>query len=191
LLDGSLMREASRVDLVQRLRADFRAAPATVARMRDLVAGLARCNFCIATRSLCKGRRKVDRARGVANLGRAVRARFPVDHVFLALLGCHPKLGPSPIGALEKMARSAQRSTPEISASGPGNPSAIVDNQLVPGKKAHLSGFPRSRPYPPFAFTPSVSRKRIFYNTNHPHEPAHHDQTRLGVPARYASEDLR
>ena len=133
----ALCEKARSLTLLHR-RAEFRAAPATVARMRQLVeAGKMRIVEGITT-----GLRK-DNGR-LAGLdvhtadGRDVHV--PAEHV-LAFYGLHPKLGPIAEWGMELEKRALKVDTEKYQTSIPGI-FAVGDINTYPGKKKLiLSGF--------------------------------------------------
>jgi thioredoxin reductase (NADPH) len=138
----ALCEKARSLTLVHR-RAEFRAAPATVARMRDLVdAGKMR---------LVEGQVVAlhgERAQGTAELTGAVlqtndghtTLQVAAQHV-LAFFGLHPKLGPIAEWGLELEKKALKVDTEKFETSTPGI-YAIGDINTYPGKKKLiLSGF--------------------------------------------------
>jgi thioredoxin reductase (NADPH) len=138
----ALCEKARSLTLVHR-RAEFRAAPATVARMRDLVgAGKMRLveGQVVALHS--------ERAQGTAELTGAVlqsndghtTLQVAAQHV-LAFFGLHPKLGPIAEWGLELEKKALKVDTEKFETSTPGI-YAIGDINTYPGKKKLiLSGF--------------------------------------------------
>jgi thioredoxin reductase (NADPH) len=133
----ALCEKARSLTLVHR-RAEFRAAPATVARMRDLVAA--------GKMQLLQGnavsiQKDNERLVGldVQTAGGLTR-QVPVDHVF-AFFGLHPKLGPIAEWGLELEKKALKVDTEKFQTSVPGI-FAIGDINTYPGKKKLiLSGF--------------------------------------------------
>ena len=128
---------ARSLTLVHR-RADFRAAPATVARMRDLVAA--------GKMQFLQGNAVALQKDGERLSGLEVQTAdgqmrtIPVDHVF-AFFGLHPKLGPIAEWGLEMEKRSLKVDTEKFQTSVPGI-FAIGDINSYTGKlKLILSGF--------------------------------------------------
>jgi thioredoxin reductase (NADPH) len=129
--------KARSLTLVHR-RPEFRAAPATVAKMRELVA---------------EGKMKLLQGNAVAihkedekltgldvQLADGGTQRVPVDHVF-AFFGLHPKLGPIAEWGLELEKKALKVDTEKFQTSVPGI-FAIGDINTYPGKKKLiLSGF--------------------------------------------------
>ena len=129
--------KARSLTLVHR-RADFRAAPATVARMRDLVAA--------GKMRLLEGNAVAIHQEGGKLTGLDVRTadgqtrKVAVDHVF-AFFGLHPKLGPIADWGLELERKALKVDTEKFQTSVPGI-FAIGDINTYPGKKKLiLSGF--------------------------------------------------
>jgi thioredoxin reductase (NADPH) len=129
--------KARSLTLVHR-RADFRAAPATVARMRDLVAA--------GKMQLLEGHavathKHNDKLTGLDVQTAAGQTRkIAVDHVF-AFFGLHPKLGPIAEWGLELEKKALKVDTEKFQTSVPGI-FAIGDINTYPGKKKLiLSGF--------------------------------------------------
>ena len=132
-----LAAKASSLTLVHR-RPDFRAAPASVARMRDLVA-TGRMNY---VEAIAHGL-VVDNGalRGVtvkSNAGEVVA--LDADHL-LVFFGLHPKLGPIAEWGLELERKALKVDTEKFQTSTPGI-FAVGDINTYPGKKKLiLSGF--------------------------------------------------
>jgi thioredoxin reductase (NADPH) len=133
----ALCERARSLTLVHR-RAEFRAAPATVARMRDLVAA--------GKMQLLHGNAvavQTDKERLVAldvQTADGSTRQVPVDHVF-AFFGLHPKLGPIADWGLELEKKALKVDTEKFQTSVPGI-FAIGDINTYPGKKKLiLSGF--------------------------------------------------
>jgi len=129
--------KARSLTLVHR-RADFRAAPATVARMRDLVAA--------GKMRLLEGNAVAIHQEGGKLTGLDVHTadgqtrKVAVDHVF-AFFGLHPKLGPIAEWGLELERKALKVDTEKFQTSVPGI-FAIGDINAYPGKKKLiLSGF--------------------------------------------------
>jgi thioredoxin reductase (NADPH) len=119
-------------------RAEFRAAPATVARMRDLVAA--------GKMQFLQGNAVALQKDGEKLSGLEVQSAdgqmrtIPVDHVF-AFFGLHPKLGPIAEWGLEMEKKALKVDTEKFQTSVPGI-FAIGDINSYPGKKKLiLSGF--------------------------------------------------
>jgi thioredoxin reductase (NADPH) len=133
----ALCEKARSLTLVHR-RAEFRAAPATVARMRDLVAA--------GKMQLLQGNAvglRSDNERLVAldvQTADGLTRQVPVDHVF-AFFGLHPKLGPIAEWGLELERKALKVDTEKFQTSIPGI-FAVGDINTYPGKKKLiLSGF--------------------------------------------------
>jgi len=129
--------KARSLTLVHR-RADFRAAPATVARMRGLVAA--------GKMQLLEGNAVAIHQEGGKLTGLDVQTtdgqmrKVAVDHVF-AFFGLHPKLGPIAEWGLELERKALKVDTEKFQTSVPGI-FAIGDINIYPGKKKLiLSGF--------------------------------------------------
>jgi thioredoxin reductase (NADPH) len=129
--------KARSLTLVHR-RAEFRAAPATVARMRDLVAA--------GKMKLLQGNAVAIKKDNEKLVGLEVQCadgttqHVPVDHVF-AFFGLHPKLGPIAEWGLELEKKALKVDTEKFQTSIPGI-FAIGDINTYPGKKKLiLSGF--------------------------------------------------
>jgi thioredoxin reductase (NADPH) len=133
----ALCERARSLTLVHR-RTEFRAAPATVARMRDLVAA--------GKMQLLHGNAVAVRKDDEKLVGLDVQTadgqtrQVPVDHVF-AFFGLHPKLGPIADWGLELERKALKVDTEKFQTSVPGI-FAIGDINTYPGKKKLiLSGF--------------------------------------------------
>jgi thioredoxin reductase (NADPH) len=129
--------KARSLTLVHR-RADFRAAPATVARMHELVAA--------GKMQLLQGNAVAIHKDNGKLTGLEVQTadgqtrKVPVDHVF-AFFGLHPKLGPIAEWGLELERKALKVDTEKFQTSVPGI-FAIGDINTYPGKKKLiLSGF--------------------------------------------------
>ena len=120
-------------------RAEFRAAPASIARMRDLVSA-GRMQYVEGT--VAALRTGTDgRLEGVeVKRSDGTMADFDADHV-LAFFGLHPKLGPIAEWGLELEKKAIRVDTAKFQTSVPGI-FAIGDINQYPGKKKLiLSGF--------------------------------------------------
>jgi thioredoxin reductase (NADPH) len=133
----ALCDKARSLTLVHR-RADFRAAPATVARMRDLVAA--------GKMQLLEGNavaihKDKEKLTGIdVQSANGQTRQVPVDHVF-AFFGLHPKLGPIAEWGIELEKKALKVDTEKFQTSVPGI-FAIGDINTYPGKKKLiLSGF--------------------------------------------------
>ena len=128
---------APSVTLVHR-RNEFRAAPASVARMRELEsAGRVRFIEGLAESLMVEGETmtgvRVKAADGVVH-------DLPADHVF-AFFGLHPKLGPVAEWGLELERKALKVDTEKFQTNVPGI-FAVGDINTYPGKKKLiLSGF--------------------------------------------------
>jgi thioredoxin reductase (NADPH) len=133
----ALCEKARSLTLLHR-RAEFRAAPATVARMRELVgSGKMRIVEGITT-----GLRKDnDRLAGLdVHTADGREVHVPAEHV-LAFYGLHPKLGPIAEWGMELEKRALKVDTEKFQTSIPGI-FAVGDINTYPGKKKLiLSGF--------------------------------------------------
>jgi thioredoxin reductase (NADPH) len=133
----ALCEKARSLTLLHR-RAEFRAATATVARMRELVAA--------GKMRLLEGntvgvRRHADKLTGLdVHTADGRDLAVPADHV-LAFYGLHPKLGPIAEWGMELEKRALKVDTEKFQTSVPGI-FAIGDINTYPGKKKLiLSGF--------------------------------------------------
>jgi thioredoxin reductase (NADPH) len=133
----ALCEKARTLTLVHR-RAEFRAAPATVARMRDLVAA---GKMQLLQGNAVAARTDNDRLVGLdVQTADGLTRQVPVDHVF-AFFGLHPKLGPIAEWGLELERKALKVDTEKFQTSVPGI-FAIGDINTYPGKKKLiLSGF--------------------------------------------------
>ena len=139
----ALCDKARSLTLVHR-RAEFRAAPATVARMRELVAAgkmqLVEGNaVAVHTEKHADGTAKLT---GVVlqSHGGETTLQVAADQI-LAFFGLHPKLGPIAQWGLELEKRALKVDTEKFQTSVPGI-YAIGDINTYPGKKKLiLSGF--------------------------------------------------
>jgi thioredoxin reductase (NADPH) len=133
----ALCERARSLTLLHR-RAEFRAAPATVARMRELVdSGKMRL-----VEGIANGLRKDnDRLAGLdVHTADGRDVQIPAEHV-LAFYGLHPKLGPIADWGMELEKRALKVDTEKFQTSIPGI-FAIGDINTYPGKKKLiLSGF--------------------------------------------------
>jgi thioredoxin reductase (NADPH) len=129
--------KAASVTLVHR-RPEFRAAPASVARMRELVAA-GRIEFHEGTAAAVRA--EDDRLQAVAvKRSDGAVVELPADHVF-AFFGLHPKLGPVAEWGLAIEKKALQVDTAKFQTSIPGI-YAVGDINTYPGKKKLiLSGF--------------------------------------------------
>src|ERR1700678_911249 len=129
--------KARSLTLVHR-RADFRAAPATVARMRNLVAA---GKMQLLERNAVAIHKDKEKLTGIdVQSANGQTRQVPVDHVF-AFFGLHPKLGPIAEWGLELEKKALKVDTEKFQTSVPGI-FAIGDINSYPGKKKLiLSGF--------------------------------------------------
>lgn len=133
----ALCDKARSLTLVHR-RAEFRAAPATVARMRELVAA--------GKMQIIEGNAVALQSAGDKLIGMTLQVReggtlqVPTEQV-LAFFGLHPKLGPIAEWGLELEKKALKVDTEKYQTSVPGI-FAIGDINTYPGKKKLiLSGF--------------------------------------------------
>ena len=134
----ALCEKARSLTLVHR-RAEFRAAPATVARMRELVAA-GKMQFVEGqVMALHSDNHKLTGVVLKSNDGHTT-LQVPADHV-LAFYGLHPKLGPVAEWGLEMEKKALKVHTENFQTSVPGI-FAIGDINTYPGKlKLILCGF--------------------------------------------------
>jgi thioredoxin reductase (NADPH) len=134
----ALAEQARSLTLVHR-RAEFRAAPATVARMRDLVAA-GKMSFVEGQIVALHGEHdRLKTAVIKANHGDTT-LQVAADHL-MAFYGLHPKLGPVAEWGLELEKKALKVNTENFQTSVPGI-FAIGDINTYPGKKKLiLSGF--------------------------------------------------
>jgi thioredoxin reductase (NADPH) len=138
----ALCDKARSLTLVHR-RAEFRAAPATVARMRDLVASgkmqLVEGHAVALHSETVSGVEKLSGLVLQTNSGQTT-LQVTADRV-LAFFGLHPKLGPIAEWGLELEKKALKVDTEKFQTSVPGI-FAIGDINTYPGKKKLiLSGF--------------------------------------------------
>lgn len=133
----ALHDKARSLTLVHR-RAEFRAAPATVARMRELVAA-GKMRFIEGNLVAHEAdNRNLVRVEILSPNGE--RVRLPAQQV-LVFFGLHPKLGPIAEWGLELEKKALKVDTEKFQTSVPGI-FAIGDINIYPGKKKLiLSGF--------------------------------------------------
>jgi thioredoxin reductase (NADPH) len=138
----ALCEKARSLTLVHR-RAEFRAAPATVARMRELVAnGKMQLveGHAVAVHSAHKGGKPTLAGLVVQTNDGQTTLQLAADQV-LAFFGLHPKLGPVAEWGLELEKKALKVDTEKFQTSVPGI-FAIGDINTYPGKKKLiLSGF--------------------------------------------------
>jgi thioredoxin reductase (NADPH) len=178
----ALCERARSLTLVHR-RAEFRAAPATVARMRELVAA---GKMRYVEGQIAALHADNHRLAGVvlkANEGQTT-LQVPADQV-LAFYGLHPKLGPVADWGLELERKALKVNTENFQTSVPGI-FAIGDINTYPGKKKLiLSGFheaalaafgiqhhlyPQKRQFLQYTTTSPIMQKRLGVA---PDSPAH------------------
>ncbi|MDB6087025.1 MAG: thioredoxin reductase [Gammaproteobacteria bacterium] len=139
----ALCDKARSLTLVHR-RAEFRAAPATVARMRELVASgkmqlVEGHAVAVHSETHAGGKPKLTGLVVQSNDGHTT-LQLAADHV-LAFFGLHPKLGPVAEWGLELEKKALKVDTEKYQTSVPGI-FAIGDINTYPGKKKLiLSGF--------------------------------------------------
>jgi thioredoxin reductase (NADPH) len=128
--------KARSLTLVHR-RADFRAAPATVTRMRELVAA---GKMRLLEGNVVAIHEDAGKLTGLDVQTPGGLTNVPVDHVF-AFFGLHPKLGPIAEWGMELERKALKVDTEKFQTSVPGI-FAIGDINSYPGKKKLiLSGF--------------------------------------------------
>jgi thioredoxin reductase (NADPH) len=134
----ALCGKARSLTLVHR-REDFRAAPATVQRMRDLVAA-GKMQLAIGHAVAIHGAGHQVSALVVQTHDGQTTLQIPADQV-LAFYGLHPKLGPVADWGIELERKALKVDTEKFQTSVPGI-FAIGDINTYPGKKKLiLSGF--------------------------------------------------
>ena len=134
----ALCEKARSLTLVHR-REEFRAAPATVQRMRDLVAA-GKMQLAIGHAVAIHGEGHQVSALVVQAHDGQTTLQIPADQV-LAFYGLHPKLGPVAEWGLELEKKALKVDTEKFQTSVPGI-FAIGDINTYPGKKKLiLSGF--------------------------------------------------
>ena len=169
----ALCEKARSLTLVHR-RAEFRAAPATVARMRALVAA--------GKMQLIEGQVAALHGEHGRLSGAVIKAndghttlRVPAEHL-MAFYGLHPKLGPVAEWGLELEKKALKVNTENFQTSVPGI-FAIGDINIYPGKKKLiLSGFheaalaafgiqhhlyPQKRQFLQYTTTSPIMQKRL------------------------------
>src|ERR1700728_782344 len=169
----ALCEKARSLTLVHR-RAEFRAAPATVARMRELV-DAGKMQFVEGqVMALHSDNQKLTGVVLKSNDGHTT-LQVPADHV-LAFYGLHPKLGPVGERGLEMERKALKVNTESFQTSVPGI-FAIGDINTYPGKKKLiLSGFheaalaafgiqhhlyPQKRQFLQYTTTSPIMQKRL------------------------------
>ena len=173
----ALCEKARSLTLVHR-RAEFRAAPATVARMRELVAA-GKMQVIEGTTAAIHTEEHagVPRLSGlvVQTNGGQTTLQVPADQI-LAFYGLHPKLGPIAEWGLELEKKALKVDTEKFQTSVPGI-FAVGDINTYPGKKKLiLSGFheaalaafaiqhhlfPEKRQFLQYTTTSPVMQKRL------------------------------
>jgi len=134
----ALCEKARSLTLVHR-REEFRAAPATVQRMRDLVAA-GRMQLAIGHAVAVHGEGHRVSALVVQTHDGQTTLQIPAQQV-LAFYGLHPKLGPVADWGIELEKKALKVDTEKFQTSVPGI-FAIGDINTYPGKKKLiLSGF--------------------------------------------------
>ena len=133
----ALCEKARSLTLLHR-RAEFRAAPATVARMRELVAA---GKMQVLEGNAVSLRKQGDQLAGLdVHTADGRDLQLSADHI-LAFYGLHPKLGPIAEWGMELEKRALKVDTEKFQTSIPGI-FAIGDINTYPGKKKLiLSGF--------------------------------------------------
>jgi thioredoxin reductase (NADPH) len=133
----ALCEKARSLTLLHR-RAEFRAAPATVARMRELVAA---GKMRVLEGNATSLRKHNDKLVGLdVHTADGQDVQLAADHI-LAFYGLHPKLGPIADWGIELEKRALKVDTEKFQTSIPGI-FAIGDINTYPGKKKLiLSGF--------------------------------------------------
>ena len=173
----ALCEKARSLTLVHR-RADFRAAPATVARMRELVAA-GKMQLVEGTTAALHTEEHAGspQLKGlvVQTNGGQTTLQIPADQI-LAFYGLHPKLGPIAEWGLELEKKALKVDTEKFQTSVPGI-FAVGDINTYPGKKKLiLSGFheaalaafaiqhhlfPEKRQFLQYTTTSPVMQKRL------------------------------
>jgi thioredoxin reductase (NADPH) len=181
----ALCGKARSLTLVHR-RADFRAAPATVARMKDLVAAgkmqLVEGNA-VALQTETHGGEERLTGLVLQAHGGETTLQVAADQV-LAFFGLHPKLGPIAEWGLELDKKALKVDTEKFQTSVPGI-FAIGDINTYPGKKKLiLSGFheaalaafaiqhhlfPEKRQFLQYTTTSPIMQKRLGVAGADPH----------------------
>jgi thioredoxin reductase (NADPH) len=180
----ALCEKARSLTLVHR-RAEFRAAPATVARMRELVAA-GRMQHIEGQVVALHGEHKLTGAVIKANDGHTT-LQVPADHL-MAFYGLHPKLGPVAEWGLELERKALKVNTENFQTSVPGI-FAIGDINTYPGKKKLiLSGFheaalaafgiqhhlyPEKRQFLQYTTTSPIMQKRLGVSMDSPAADSH------------------
>jgi thioredoxin reductase (NADPH) len=181
----SLCEKARSLTLVHR-RAEFRAAPATVARMRELVAAGKMQYVEGQVAALHTDNHRLAGLVLKANDGQTT-LQVPADQV-LAFYGLHPKLGPVAEWGLEMEKKALKVNTENFATSVPGI-FAIGDINTYPGKKKLiLSGFheaalaafgiqhhlyPQKRQFLQYTTTSPIMQKRLGVAADTPGHGSH------------------
>jgi thioredoxin reductase (NADPH) len=172
----ALCEKANSLTLVHR-RPEFRAAAATVAKMRELVAQ-GKMHLLTGNAAAIHGDNNQSLSLEVATTDGQTH-HLPADHV-LAFFGLHPKLGPIAEWGLELEKRALKVDTEKFQTSVPGI-FAIGDINTYPGKKKLiLSGFheaaltafaiqhhlfPEKRQFLQYTTTSPIMQKRLGVNS--------------------------
>jgi thioredoxin reductase (NADPH) len=175
----ALCGRARSVTLVHR-REDFRGAPATVARMRELVAA---GKMQVVTGNAVGLRADGGRLLGVDLLASDGRSLHVAAERVLAFFGLHPKLGPIADWGMELERKALKVDTEKFQTSIPGI-FAIGDINTYPGKKKLiLSGFheaalaafaiqhhlfPEKRQFLQYTTTSPIMQKRLGVSDSEP-----------------------
>jgi thioredoxin reductase (NADPH) len=181
----ALCEKARSLTLVHR-RAEFRAAPATVARMRELVAAGKMQYVEGQVAALHTDNHRIAGVVLETNEGQRT-IQVPADQV-LAFYGLHPKLGPVAEWGLEMEKKALKVNTENFQTSVPGI-FAIGDINTYPGKKKLiLSGFheaalaafgiqhhlyPQKRQFLQYTTTSPIMQKRLGVAADSPAHGSH------------------
>ncbi len=174
----ALCEKARSLTLVHR-RAEFRAAPATVAKMRELVAA-GKMRLLVGNAVEIRHDNKTALKLDVKDVEGVVH-QIAADHV-LAFFGLHPKLGPIAEWGLHLEKRALSVDTEKFQTNVPGI-FAIGDINTYPGKKKLiLSGFheaalaafaiqhhlfPEKRQFLQYTTTSPIMQKRLGVSGEH------------------------
>jgi thioredoxin reductase (NADPH) len=176
----ALCDKARSLTLLHR-RAEFRAAPATVARMRGLVAA---GKMQVLEGSAAGLRREKEALTGLdVHTADGRDLQLPAEHI-LAFYGLHPKLGPIAEWGMDLEKRALKVDTEKFQTSIPGI-FAVGDINTYPGKKKLiLSGFheaaltafaiqhhlyPEKRQFLQYTTTSPIMQKRLGVAGGDPH----------------------